>query len=62
MGFKNGYVNAVGFGSIMMIIYCTYSLAFWYGAKLIGDQTWNGSKGHPWNVCSDNGAAVLVLY
>ena len=40
-GIRTGLVSAVGIGLIFFIMFCVYSLAFWYGAKLVreGDMT-----------------------
>ena len=35
MGIKKGYINGVGFGSVMIVLYGSYALAFWYGSSLV---------------------------
>ncbi|CAG8491139.1 uncharacterized protein OCT59_020189 [Rhizophagus irregularis] len=35
IGKKKALINGLAIGSIIFIIYCTYSLAFWYGSILI---------------------------
>ncbi|KAL0097436.1 P-loop containing nucleoside triphosphate hydrolase protein [Phycomyces blakesleeanus] len=36
-GIKRGFVSSIGLGSSMFILFATYSLSFWYGAKLVFD-------------------------
>ncbi|KAI8381003.1 P-loop containing nucleoside triphosphate hydrolase protein [Radiomyces spectabilis] len=33
-GIKRGAILGFGFGGFMFVLFCTYGLAFWYGAKL----------------------------
>ncbi|KAI8147824.1 putative ABC transporter protein [Fennellomyces sp. T-0311] len=35
MGIRRGIVLGVGFGAFMMILFCTYSLAFWFGSRMV---------------------------
>ncbi|KAK1406637.1 hypothetical protein QVD17_42119 [Tagetes erecta] len=37
-----GLVSGIGLGSIMLIIFCTYALAVWYGAKMILEKGYTG--------------------
>ena len=37
-----GLATGLGLGSIMLIIFCTYALAVWYGAKLIIEKGYSG--------------------
>ncbi|KAI3759989.1 hypothetical protein L1987_50377 [Smallanthus sonchifolius] len=37
-----GMVAGIGLGSIMCIVFCTYALAVWYGAKMILDKGYTG--------------------
>ncbi|KAI3805866.1 hypothetical protein L1987_21753 [Smallanthus sonchifolius] len=39
-----GLVAGVGLGAIMCIIFCTYALAVWYGAKMILDKGYTGGS------------------
>ncbi len=41
-GKKKAIFNGIGVGAIMLILFFTYSLAFWYGAKLVNDQRMSG--------------------
>ena len=38
VGISKGFVNGASIGSIFIIIYSTYGLAFWYGSTLIFDK------------------------
>ncbi len=35
---KKGHVNGIGLGIVFAIIFSSYSLAFWYGSRLIYDD------------------------
>ena len=37
VGVKKGLTTGVGTGTVMLIIFSTYGLAFWYGSKLVFD-------------------------
>lgn len=37
-GAKKGFFNGLGLGITMFLIFCAYSLCFWFGAKLIRDD------------------------
>ncbi|KAF0917813.1 hypothetical protein E2562_021484 [Oryza meyeriana var. granulata] len=39
-----GIVSGFGIGCIFFIVYCSYSLAFWYGAKLIISKGYTGGQ------------------
>ncbi|KAI9015678.1 P-loop containing nucleoside triphosphate hydrolase protein [Phycomyces nitens] len=43
IGIKRGYISGVGLGLSMLILYATYSLAFWYGSKLVFDGIMSGA-------------------
>jgi ATP-binding cassette, subfamily B (MDR/TAP), member 1 len=36
-GVRKGFLSGAGMGTTMFLIFCAYSLCFWYGAKLIRD-------------------------
>ncbi|CAF4892140.1 unnamed protein product [Rotaria sp. Silwood1] len=40
-GIKKGVINGVTLGSVWCIIFCSYALAFWYGAKLIREERYD---------------------
>ncbi|KAI8391124.1 P-loop containing nucleoside triphosphate hydrolase protein [Radiomyces spectabilis] len=42
-GIKRGIVLGLGFGIFMLVLFCTYGLAFWYGAKLVIDGKIDGA-------------------
>ena len=35
-------VSGLGLGTVLLIVFCSYGLAVWYGAKLIIDKGYNG--------------------
>ena len=37
VGIRSGRFNGVGMGLAMLIMFCTYGLAFWYGSELLRD-------------------------
>jgi ATP-binding cassette, subfamily B (MDR/TAP), member 1 len=39
---QEGAVNALGFGSVIAILFSSYGLAVWYGSKLIVERGYNG--------------------
>lgn len=38
VGVKRGLTQGIGTGMVMLIIFSTYGLAFWYGSKLVFDH------------------------
>ncbi|KAK6785819.1 hypothetical protein RDI58_014344 [Solanum bulbocastanum] len=43
-GAKEGLATGLGLGSVFAIIYCSYALAIWYGARLILEKGYTGGK------------------
>lgn len=41
---KQGFVSGMGLGVVMLIVFCTYALAVWYGSKLIIEKGYNGGQ------------------
>lgn len=39
---REGTVTGFGLGTVFMILFCSYGLAVWYGAKLIVNKGYNG--------------------
>ena len=37
-----GMASGFGLGVLMLIIFCTYALAMWYGSKLVIEKGYNG--------------------
>ncbi|KAJ3220825.1 (ABC) transporter, partial [Chytriomyces hyalinus] len=37
-----GLTRGIGFGSFMLVMFCTYGLAFWYGSRLVLDGKMQG--------------------
>jgi len=35
VGVRKGLVSGVGMGTVFLIMFCTYGLAFWYGSTLV---------------------------
>ncbi|EFA76459.1 ABC transporter B family protein [Heterostelium album PN500] len=57
IGRKKGVMNGIGIGSVFFVMFGSYSLAFWYGAKLITDKTYNPVAGRDWQ-----GSDVLTVF
>ena len=38
MGIYKGFINGASLGSMFLIMFSTYGLAFWYGSTLIFDE------------------------
>ncbi|KAG6573610.1 ABC transporter B family member 4, partial [Cucurbita argyrosperma subsp. sororia] len=43
-GVKEGLGGGIGIGMVMMIVFCTYSLAVWFGGKMIIEKGYNGGQ------------------
>ncbi|KAJ8535600.1 hypothetical protein K7X08_023320 [Anisodus acutangulus] len=43
-GANEGLATGLGLGSLFAIIYCSYALAIWYGARLILDKGYTGGQ------------------
>ncbi|KAL7112389.1 hypothetical protein ACP275_04G001200 [Erythranthe tilingii] len=43
-GVAEGLASGLGFGSVMFIIFCSYALAIWFGAKMILDKGYTGGE------------------
>ncbi|KAL3517346.1 hypothetical protein ACH5RR_019935 [Cinchona calisaya] len=43
-GVDEGMATGLGLGSVMCIVFCSYSLAIWFGAKLIADKKNTGGE------------------
>ncbi|XP_058212254.1 ABC transporter B family member 9-like isoform X2 [Rhododendron vialii] len=41
---QQGLASGIGFGAMVLIIFCSYGLAIWYGAKLIIENGYNGGQ------------------
>uniref|UniRef100_A0A0D9YDK1 MDR-like ABC transporter n=3 Tax=Oryza glumipatula TaxID=40148 RepID=A0A0D9YDK1_9ORYZ len=39
-----GIISGFGIGSIFFVVYCSYSLAFWFGAKLVISKGYTGGQ------------------
>lgn len=43
-GVWEGIATGLGMGTVMLLLFCGYSLGIWYGAKLILDNGYTGAK------------------
>nr|CAD1828627.1 unnamed protein product [Ananas comosus var. bracteatus] len=43
-GVQEGLAAGLGMGTVMLLLFCGYSLGIWYGAKLILDKGYTGAK------------------
>ncbi|KAK9288452.1 hypothetical protein L1049_016909 [Liquidambar formosana] len=41
-GVQEGLTSGIGFGTLMLIIFCSYALAVWFGAKMIIEKGYTG--------------------
>lgn len=41
-GVSEGTIAGVGLGTVMLVIFCGYALAVWFGAKMIMEKGYNG--------------------
>ncbi|KAJ7973147.1 ABC transporter B family protein [Quillaja saponaria] len=41
-GVSEGFAAGIGLGVVMLVIFCFYALAVWFGAKLIREKGYNG--------------------
>lgn len=39
---REGVASGLGIGIVLLVVFCSYGLATWYGAKLIIDKGYNG--------------------
>lgn len=43
-GVAEGLASGLGFGTVMFIVFCSYALAIWFGAKLIAEKKNTGGE------------------
>jgi ATP-binding cassette subfamily B (MDR/TAP) protein 1 len=41
---QEGLAAGLGIGAVMLIIFCSYALAIWYGGKMILEKGYNGGE------------------
>lgn len=41
---KQGFASGFGIGIVLFVVFGTYGLAIWYGAKLIINKGYNGGS------------------
>lgn len=39
---QQGLVSGLGMGVLLLIVFCTYGLAMWYGSKLVVEKGYSG--------------------
>jgi len=39
---QQGMASGLGLGVLLLIVFCTYSLAMWYGSKMVIEKGYNG--------------------
>ena len=44
MGIHEGLAAGFGLGTVMLVVFCSYSLAIWFGAKMILDRGYTGGE------------------
>eukprot|EP00741_Cyanophora_paradoxa_P002276 tig00000572_g2208.t1 len=44
-GMKKGLSAGMSVGAMMLVMFCTYGLAFWFGSWLIQHEVWNPARG-----------------
>lgn len=43
-GVNEGLASGFGLGTVMLVVFCSYALAIWFGAKMILDKGYNGGQ------------------
>ena len=43
-GVREGLAAGLGMGTVMVLLFCGYSLGIWYGAKLILEKGYTGAQ------------------
>lgn len=43
-GVHEGLASGLGLGSVMFIVFCSYALAIWFGAKMILEKGYSGGE------------------
>ncbi|KAL2535445.1 ABC transporter B family member 4 [Forsythia ovata] len=43
-GIQEGWASGLGLGSVMFIVFCSYALAIWFGAKMILEKGYTGGE------------------
>lgn len=41
---QQAVASGLGIGTMLLVIFCTYALAVWYGSKLIMSKNYNGGQ------------------
>ena len=43
-GVQEGLASGLGLGTALFVVFCTYALAVWFGAKMILEKGYNGGQ------------------
>jgi ATP-binding cassette subfamily B (MDR/TAP) protein 1 len=43
-GVHEGLASGFGLGTVMLVVFCSYALAIWFGAKMIMEKGYNGGQ------------------
>lgn len=43
-GVHEGTAASFGLGTVMLVVFCSYALAVWFGSKLIREKGYNGGE------------------
>ena len=60
-GVKRAMISGGGMGMVYFIMFGCYALAFWYGAKLIRDESENYTPGSMLIVSTSSGKVIGVI-
>ena len=41
-GVQEGFTSGLGLGIVMLLVFCSYALAVWFGGKMILEKRYNG--------------------
>lgn len=44
VGMKKGIANGLGMGSVFLVMFGSYALAFWYGSTLVRDEDYSAGS------------------
>lgn len=44
VGIRKGFINGIGFGATVFIMYGSYALAFWYGSSLVRAEEYSAGQ------------------
>jgi ATP-binding cassette, subfamily B (MDR/TAP), member 1 len=44
VGVRKGFINGLGFGATIFVLYGSYALAFWYGSSLVRAEEYTAGQ------------------